>query len=70
MALLLRANPAPGVPGASPTWTRADKDGVGTALLRSDAQAGSSEISITTSPSVIQAANANFISFLVLDGCC
>jgi len=32
MALLLQTNPAPGGPGASPTWERADKDGLGTAL--------------------------------------
>lgn len=32
MALLLRTNPAPGGPGVSPTWSRSDKDGVGTAL--------------------------------------
>jgi glucoamylase len=31
MALLLQSNPAPGGPGATPTWTRGDKDGVGTA---------------------------------------
>jgi glucoamylase len=32
MAQLLQANPAPGGPGVSPTWSRSDKDGVGTAL--------------------------------------
>src|ERR1700753_3343140 len=32
MALLLRTHPAPGGPGVSPTWSRSDKDGVGTAL--------------------------------------
>src|SRR5271166_4005129 len=31
MALLLKDNAAPGWPGAIPTWTRGDKDGVGTA---------------------------------------
>ncbi len=32
MAQLLHANPAPDGPGVSPTWSRSDKDGVGTAL--------------------------------------
>lgn len=32
MAQLLQSNSAPGGPGASPTWSRSDKDGVGTAL--------------------------------------
>jgi glucoamylase len=31
MALLLQDNPAPGGPGVSPTWTRGDKETVGTA---------------------------------------
>lgn len=31
MALLLQNNPAPNGPGSLPTWTRGDKDGVGTA---------------------------------------
>jgi len=31
MASLLQDNPAPGGPGVSPTWTRGDKDGIGTA---------------------------------------
>ncbi len=32
MALILQSNSAPGGPGVSPTWSRSDKDGVGTAL--------------------------------------
>lgn len=32
---LSHANPAPGGPGVQPSWTRADKDGVGTAMSRS-----------------------------------
>lgn len=32
MAQLLQSNSAPGGPGVSPTWSRSDKDGVGTAL--------------------------------------
>jgi glucoamylase len=32
MASLLQNNPAPGSPGVSPTWSRSDKDGLGTAL--------------------------------------
>lgn len=31
MAIVLKTNPAPGGPGAAAMWTRADKDGVGTA---------------------------------------
>jgi hypothetical protein len=35
MALILQNDPAPNGPGASPTWSRGDKDGVGTAYSAS-----------------------------------
>ena len=35
MALILQNNPAPNGPGAPPTWSRGDKDGVGTAYSAS-----------------------------------
>jgi len=47
MALLLQNNSASGGPGVSPTWSRSDKDGVGTAL------SGSSQLWYTLAGGIV-----------------